>query len=210
MATINITEVLQICGDVVKDPTSKQANEALKGLQKRLEVRTYLPMAQKASVLFRATMDSDRPYDDNYAIFTMAMEVAMVFDGLLAYTNIEPVWDNTIKNYDSYDILEQSGFIDYVLQFCERDYNKLARLFERTVSVAHLMSLFEVLENVDGESVKALTTAINKFTNEADGQLVKDVADIMRYNDPELHQLKEDVVEEVIDKIKRMDKLDKI
>lgn len=210
MATINITEVLQICGDVVKDPTSKQANEALRGLQKRLEVRTYLPMTQKASVLFRATMDSDRPYDDNYAIFTMAMEVAMVFDGLLAYTNIEPVWDNTIKNYDTYDILEQSGFIDYVLQFCERDYNKLARLFERTVSVAHLMSLLEVLENVDGESVKALTTAINKFTNEADGQLVKDVADIMRYNDPELHQLKEDVVEEVIDKIKRMDKLDKI
>lgn len=134
----------------------------------------------------------------------------MVFDGLVAYTNIEPIWDNTIKNYDSYDILEQSGFIDYVLQFCEKDYNKLARLFERTVSVAHLMSLFEVLENVDGESVKALTTAINKFTNEADGQLVKDVADIMRYNDPELHQLKEDVVEEVIDKIKRMDKLDKI
>lgn len=210
MATINITEVLQICGDVVKDPTSKQANEALRGLQKRLEVRTYLPMTQKASVLFRATMDSDRPYDDNYAIFTMAMEVAMVFDGLLAYTNVEPVWDNTIKNYDTYDILEQSGFIDYVLQFCERDYNKLARLFERTVSVAHLMSLLEVLENVDGESVKALTTAINKFTNEADGQLVKDVADIMRYNDPELHQLKEDVVEEVIDKIKRMDKLDKI
>lgn len=210
MATINITEVLQICGDVVKDPTSKRANEALRGLQKRLEVRTYLPMTQKASVLFRATMDSDRPYDDNYAIFTMAMEVAMVFDGLLAYTNIEPVWDNTIKNYDTYDILEQSGFIDYVLQFCERDYNKLARLFERTVSVAHLMSLLEVLENIDGESVKALTTAINKFTNEADGQLVKDVADIMRYNDPELHQLKEDVVEEVIDKIKRMDKLDKI
>lgn len=134
----------------------------------------------------------------------------MVFDGLLAYTNIEPVWDNTIKNYDTYDILEQSGFIDYVLQFCERDYNKLTRLFERTVSVAHLMSLLEVLENIDGESVKALTTAINKFTNEADGQLVKDVADIMRYNDPELHQLKEDVVEEVIDKIKRMDKLDKI
>lgn len=210
MATINITEVLQICGDVVKDPTSKRANEALKGLQKRLEVRTYLPMAQKTSVLYMATTDSDRPYDDNYAIFTMAMEVAMVFDGLLAYTNIEPVWDNTIKNYDTYDILEQSGFIDYVLQFCERDYNKLVRLFERTVSVAHLMSLFEVLENIDGESVKALTTAINKFTNEADGQLVKDVADIMRYNDPELHQLKEDVVEEVIDKIKRMDKLDKI
>ena len=88
-------------------------------------------MQEKVITIVRIVLDSDKDYDIPATFFMAGVEIASLFDGLISYTNLEQNLTIDDKNYENYDLLYQSGFADYILQFCQRDYDRLVHMIER-------------------------------------------------------------------------------
>ena len=209
MEIIKIEEVLQICNAFIETPTNEVAVDNFEDLKVRLVVRSYLPVQEKVLCLYKMVIDSDKSIDLPSSIFTIGLDIAAVFDGLIAYTNIDLNIHTDLKSYESYDSLYQSGLADYILEFCEKDYNRLVRLLERTVSYDNLVELTETIGAIDSEGMKAVVQEFRRFREETNPAVLKDISDIIRYNDPNLHQLKSEVVDEALEQLEKMDKLEK-
>ena len=203
---MKLQEILNVCDAFIKNPedeaTVKTYNDMLQGLV----IRAYLPMQDKVVALVRMIIDSDKDIDVPETFFTAGLEIACCFDGLLSYVNIEPEVNLEIKNYENYDILYQSGFADYVLEFCEKDYNRLVRLLERTLSYENLAELIKSMQELDTGALKSTVSELKASLKEANPEMIKDMADIMRLNDPTLNELKVAIVDKGMEEVEKEEK----
>ena len=188
---MTVKEALKICEEFIMAPENEEKVAAYNDMCQQLIVRTYLPMQEKVVALVRIVIDSDKDYDVPASFFTAGVEMACLFDGLISYTNLVQDLGIDEKNYENYDLLYQSGFADYVLQFCEKDYERLVRMMERTMSFENLTELTNSLREMNVGALDNLTNELKNMKNEIDPAVLKDMADIMRYNDPKLQNIKE-------------------
>lgn len=209
METIKIADVLKICSDFIKAPTKENQN-ALNELQQKLVIKSYLPLAEKTIVLFKIMNDSDQPVGTLSSVFTIGVEVACFFDGLLAYTNIDNNIDLIDKTYENYDCLQQSGMADYILQYCERDYGVLVKLMDRTINYHNLIDLMNTLKDLNLDKAEEFTKQVKEMQFNMDSAVIKDMADILRYNNPNLYKLEGLIEDEALDKVLRADRIEKI
>lgn len=197
---MKLQEILDICDAFTKNPedeaTVKTYNDMLQGLV----IRAYLPMQEKVVALVRMIIDSDKDINVPETFFTAGLEIACCFDGLLSYVNIEPEVNIDIKNYENYDLIYQSGLADYILEYCGKDYDRLARMMERTLSYQNLSELVQSMREMDTGNLRELTNTIRGMKDEIDPEVIKNIADIMRLNDPTLNDLKDSVDKEAVDK----------
>nr|DAF84978.1 MAG TPA: hypothetical protein [Siphoviridae sp. ctEw721] len=192
---MKLQDILKVCKEFIDSPEDEQTLSAYNTMLQELKVRAYLPMQEKVIALVRMIIDSDKDFDVPAAFFTAGLEIACLFDGLLSYVNIEPEVNLEIKNYENYDILYQSGFADYVLEFCEKDYDRLVRLLERTLSYENLAELIKSMQELDTGALKNSVSELKASLKEANPEMIKDMADIMRLNDPTLNELKVAIVD---------------
>lgn len=209
METIKIADVLKICSDFIKAPTRENQN-ALNELQQKLVIKSYLPLAEKTIALFKIMNDSDQPVGTLSSVFTIGVEVACLFDGLLAYTNIDNNIDLIDKTYENYDCLQQSGMADYILQYCERDYGVLVKLMDRTINYHNLIDLMNTLKDLNLDKAEEFTKQVKEMQFNMDSAVIKDMADILRYNNPNLYKLEGLIEDEALDKALRADRIEKI
>ena len=165
-----------------------------------LVIRAYLPMQEKVVALVRMVMDSDKDIDVPEAFFTAGLEIACCFDGLLSYVNIEPEVNPDIKSYENYDLIYQSGLADYILEYCGKDYERLVRMMERTLSYENLTDLVQSMREMDTGSLRELVNTLRNMKDEIDPEVIKNIADIARMNDPALNDLKDTIDNEAVDK----------
>lgn len=196
---MKLKEVLAVCDKFIKAPEDETTLKEYNDMLQRLTIRAYLPMQEKVVALVRMIIDGDKDLDVPASMFTASLEIACLFDGLLSYVNIEPEVDIEIKNYENYDLLYQSGFADYVLGFCENDYERLVRMMERTFSFQNLTELTDSMRELDTGKLVELKVAIQDAIKSADPEMVKNLADIMRSNDPNLERLKRQIDENAVD-----------
>lgn len=196
---MKLKEILVVCDSFIKAPEDETALKAYNDMLQGLTIRTYLPMQEKVIALVRMIIDGDKDLDVPASMFTASLEIACLFDGLLSYVNIEPEVDIEIKNYENYDLLYQSGFADYVLGFCEKDYERLVHMMERTFSFQNLTELTDSMRELDTGKLVELKGAIQDAIKSADPEMVKNLADIMRSNDPNLERLKRRIDENAVD-----------
>ncbi len=198
---MKLQEILDVCDAFVKNPedeaTVKTYNDMLQGLV----IRAYLPMQEKVVALVRMIIDSDKDIDVPETFFTAGLEIACCFDGLLSYVNIEPEVNIEIKNYENYDLIYQSGLADYILEYCGKDYDRLIRMMERTLSYQNLLELVQSMREIDTGSLREMTSTIRGMKDEIDPEVIKNLADIMRLNDPALNELKDSVDKEAVDNV---------
>lgn len=188
---MTVKEALKICEEFIAAPENEEKVTAYNDMCQQLIVRTYLPIQEKVIALIRIVIDSDKDYDVPASFFTAGVEMACLFDGLISYTNLVQDLGIDEKNYENYDLLYQSGFADYILQFCEKDYGRLVRMMERTMSFENLTELTNSLREMNVGALDNLTNELKNMKNEIDPAVLKDMADIMRYNDPKLQNIKE-------------------
>lgn len=204
---MKLQEILKVCEDFVSSPEDKEILESYNKMLQELTIKTYMPMQEKVIALVRMTIDSDKDRDIDESFFTAGVELAACFDGLLSYiTNLEQEVNLEIKNYENYDLIYQSGLADYILQYCEKDYQRLIKMFERTFSYMNLNELISSMESMDTGSLKALTTTIKGLKDEIDPKIISDLADIMRYNDPNFVAIKENIVDGAMDDLDKVHK----
>lgn len=204
---MKLEEVLKICDSFIKNPDDKDVVSAYNDMISQLVIRDYLPIQEKVISLVRLILDSDKDIDVPATFFTAGLELACCFDGLLSYTNIEQTFDISVKNYENYDIIYQSGLADYILRYCGKDYDRLVRMMERTLSYENLTELIKSIHSIDTGNLKEVTDEIRKIEKDADPEVIKNLADIMRLNDPNLNNLKNKIDKDSVIKSFDVDKI---
>ena len=197
---MKLQEILDICDQFTKHPEDETAVKAYNDMLQHLVIRAYLPMQEKVVALVRMVMDSDKDIDVPEAFFTAGLEIACCFDGLLSYVNIEPEVNPDIKSYENYDLIYQSGLADYILEYCGKDYERLVRMMERTLSYENLTDLVQSMREMDTGSLRELVNNLRNMKDEIDPEVIKNIADIARMNDPALNDLKDTIDNEAVDK----------
>lgn len=196
---MKLQEILDICDTFTKHPEDEMAVKAYNDMLQNLVIRAYLPMQEKVVALVRMVMDSDKDIDVPEAFFTAGLEIACCFDGLLSYVNIEPEVNPDIKSYENYDLIYQSGLADYILEYCGKDYERLVRMMERTLSYENLTDLVQSMREMDTGSLRELVNTLRNMKDEIDPEVIKNIADIARMNDPALNNLKDAIDNESVD-----------
>lgn len=197
---MKLQEILDICDQFTKHPEDETAVKAYNDMLQNLVIRACLPMQEKVVALVRMVMDSDKDIDVPKAFFTAGLEIACCFDGLLSYVNIEPEVNPDIKSYENYDLIYQSGLADYILEYCGKDYERLVRMMERTFSYENLTDLVQSMREMDTGSLRELVNTLRNMKDEIDPEVIKNIADIARMNDPALNDLKDTIDNEAVDK----------
>lgn len=197
---MKLQEILDICDQFTKHPEDETAVKMYNDMLQNLVIRAYLPMQEKVVALVRMVMDSDKDIDVPEAFFTAGLEIACCFDGLLSYVNIEPEVNPDIKSYENYDLIYQSGLADYILEYCGKDYERLVRMMERTLSYENLTDLVQSMREMDTGSLRELVNTLRNMKDEVDPEVIKNIADIARMNDPALNDLKDTIDNEAVDK----------
>lgn len=197
---MKLQEILDICDQFTKHPEDETAVKAYDDMLQNLVIRAYLPMQEKVVALVRMVMDSDKDIDVPEAFFTAGLEIACCFDGLLSYVNIGPEVNPDIKSYENYDLIYQSGLADYILEYCGKDYERLVRMMERTLSYENLTDLVQSMREMDTGSLRELVNTLRNMKDEIDPEVIKNIADIARMNDPALNDLKDTIDNEAVDK----------
>ena len=198
---MKLQEILDICDQFTKHPEDETAVKAYNDMLQNLVIRAYLPMQEKVVALVRMVMDSDKDIDVPEAFFTAGLEIACCFDGLLSYVNIEPEVNPDIKSYENYDLIYQSGLADYILEYCGKDYERLVRMMERTLSYENLTDLVQSMREMDTGSLRELVNTLRNMKDEIDPEVIKNIADIARMKDPALNDLKDTIDNEAVDKV---------
>lgn len=206
---IQIQVAIRAMQEYLKNPADAGAVKSFEELKRSLVIRDYLTAAEKNIVLFRILMDADRDINSTSSTFAMAMDLGCVFDGLLSYTNIDSTIPQEWKTYELYDMFHMSGLVDYILQYCRKDYERLVALVDRTVSFEHLTQLIDVVRKLDNKELKQTLAEFRALQEDMDPNLIRDISDIVRYNDPSLYVLKTKLVDEAMEQLDRADKIEK-
>lgn len=206
---IQIQVAIRAMQEYLKNPADTGAVKSFEELKRSLVIRDYLTAAEKNIVLFRILMDADRDINSTSSTFAMAMDLGCVFDGLLSYTNIDSTIPQEWKTYELYDMFHMSGLVDYILQYCRKDYERLVALVDRTVSFEHLTQLVDVVRKLDNKELKQTLAEFRALQEDMDPNLIRDISDIVRYNDPSLYVLKTKLVDEAMEQLDRADKIEK-
>lgn len=197
---MTLQEVLKVCADFISAPEDKEKVAAYNDMCQNLVIKSYMPMQEKVIAIVRIVLDSDKDYDMPATFFMAGVEIASLFDGLISYTNLEQNLTIDDKNYENYDLLYQSGFADYILQFCQRDYDRLIHMIERTMSFENLNELTSSMREMNVGALEGLTNELRNCKKDLDPEVLRNMADILRYNDPNLGRLKEVLETDAYDK----------
>ena len=207
---INIADVLSVCEKYISN--ANQFASEYDEMLKSLVVREYLPCSQKAVAVTRILLKADTLYGNISTGFSsLGLDVELLLDGLLSYTNIslETITDE-IRNFSTVDLLLNAGIDDYILQFCKRDYERLEKQIERAISYAHLESLTASLSIIDPKDFESSITKMQTIMAELNVEQLNALRDILAFNDPNLYKLKESIDDTSLDKILKMDRLEKM
>lgn len=197
---MTLQEVLKVCADFISAPEDAKKVTAYNDMCQNLVIKSYMPMQEKVIAIVRIVLDSDKDYEMPATFFMAGVEIASLFDGLISYTNLEQNLTIDDKNYENYDLLYQSGFADYILQFCQRDYDRLVHMIERTMSFENLNELTSSMREMNVGALEGLTNELRNCKKDLDPEVLRNMADILRYNDPNLGRLKEVLETDAYDK----------
>lgn len=100
MEIIDIERVVEVCSKFLENPTDKKNLDEFSNLKKDLVIKSYIPIEEKVTTLFKMSLDADKPVNIPASIFTVGAEVVSLFDGLLSYTNINIDFADSFKTYE--------------------------------------------------------------------------------------------------------------
>ena len=195
MENVDMFDFFEAISDFIMDPLNEEYNKRLEDFKSKLVIRSFLPLAQKEAVMLKTLYDINS-MDTESQHFCSALEVSMTFNGLFAYVvNIDYNIEDQLKDEIYYDIFWASGVADYILSFCEKDYERLRDMIRMMISFENLKELLEEISKYTPESIDKLTESFKSFTLKANSDVIRNLADIARNNDPILTGVKENIIE---------------
>ncbi len=191
---VDILDLLEVASSWLVSPEDEETEKAFNEIKNQIVVKSFLPLTMKNALVKKAIFDL-RTSDDSIDEFPQALEISLLFNVLLAYTNIE--WEDGLEVKDAafYDILWASGVCDMILEYCRSDYERVVRMVENMFSFENLYNLVETINKMTPDSVEELTKEVKRIRLESDPQILHDYATLARAGDPILHKMA-DTIEE--------------
>ena len=204
---INTNQMFIRLVEFMMNPDKKENVEAFEEIKKVIVIRPFLSLEQKEYVIQKTIYDIAVDEDATESIFVSGLEISLTFNALMAYVvNIDYDIPDFYKTSDYYDVFWGSGLADYILQFCERDYNHLKEMILQAFSFSNLKVLLQTVSEMNPDSVKELTESFKSFTTTTSPATIKAIADIEAGRDPLLTSIKETIegsAYETADKIQK-------
>lgn len=172
------------CRDAYKKgKTNQEAEKALQQYKQDLLVQSRLTMSDKtAALLYTAwSLKSD---ERNAVETTVHIECAKILYCLLAYSNIDNDMGETAMAPVTIDALYDSGIIDNILKFCEKDYKYLEQMVDRMLNYSNLFQMVDMFNGLDADKLDKTVKAMKKMIQGLDAETVKNLATITQQNDP--------------------------
>lgn len=172
------------CRDAYKvGTTNEEAEKALQQCKQDLLVQSRLTMSDKSVALLYVAWNFKNVERDAVDA-VIRSECAKILYCLLAYSNIENDMGETAMSSAVVDALYDSGIIDDILKFCERDYRYLEQMVDRMLNYSNLFQMVEMFDGLDADKLDKTVKAMKKMIQGLDAETVKNLATITQQNDP--------------------------
>ena len=131
---VDILDLLDAAAEFLSNPTDEQTYSRFNQMKANLVIRTFLPIEQKRTVMLKTLYDLN-VNDMGGENVAVALEISLTFNGLFAYVvHVDYDISDVLKDEAFYDVFWVSGLGDYILGFCEKDFNRLKNMVTSMVS----------------------------------------------------------------------------
>ena len=72
------------------------------------------------------------------------------------------------------------------------------------MSYGNLLELVDTMKNMDTREIQKLVVEFKRLKEDLDPETIKNLTTIMQYNDPLMHQIKEEVVDTALDNLDKI------
>lgn len=148
-------------------------------------VKDYLPMAQKENLVAQIVWYTfDKQADETYIDYMTNFEICLILYGLLGYTTIENDLQMAALSSAIVDILYECGFVDKILNFCKKDYERLCTMADRAVNFRTGLELINSISVFDPQQLQELAQELKNTLGGLTPETVRGLVKIAQINDP--------------------------
>lgn len=148
-------------------------------------VKDYLPMAQKENLVAQIVWYTfDKQADETYIDYMTNFEICLILYGLLGYTTIENDLQMAALSSAIVDILYECGFVDKILNFCKKDYERLCTMADRAVNFRTGLELINSIATFDPQQLQELAQELKNTLGGLTPETVRGLVKIAQINDP--------------------------
>lgn len=166
------------------EATAEQVEEFDK-IFPQILVKDYLPMAQKENLVAQIVWYTfDKQADETYIDYMTNFEICLILYGLLGYTTIENDLQMAALSSAIVDILYECGFVDKILNFCKKDYERLCTMADRAVNFRTGLELINSISVFDPQQLQELAQELKNTLGGLTPEAVRGLVKIAQINDP--------------------------
>lgn len=166
------------------EATAEQAEDFDK-IFPQILVKDYLPMAQKENLVAQIVWYTfDKQADETYIDYMTNFEICLILYGLLGYTTIENDLQMAALSSAIVDILYECGFVDKILNFCKKDYERLCTMADRAVNFRTGLELINSIATFDPQQLQELAQELKNTLGGLTPEVVRGLVKIAQINDP--------------------------
>ena len=176
-------------------------------LEDNITVKKYFSIVTKYALIemLKDNLDSLQLNDseDIYYIY-MTFDIQSMFTFLSRYISIDIPFDK--RTTVNYDLMMRTGFVDYVMQTCGKDYNELVSKAREVIGLENMNVIKAVAQIFSGLMDTSDLEKIQETVNNLDKENLKFIQNIQEFNDPAtkkvVNELRKSAAEEAISKQK--------
>ena len=168
-----------------KGETTAEQVEEFDKIFPQILVKDYLPMKQKEMAISQIVWYTfDKQPDETYIDCMSNFEICLILYGLLSYTTIENDLQMAALSAAIVDILYECGFVDKILNFCKKDYDRLCTMADRAVNFRTGLELINSISVFDPQQLQELAQELKNTLGGLTPEAVRGLVKIAQINDP--------------------------
>lgn len=179
-------------GEITKEELAKWGNT--------LTVITSIPMTTKMGILMNLTTKYYYSNTEQQEMIICELYRNMFFGLYLRYLGVEEVYDEDIT-YDNYDIMEPL-YGPWIEAIAGRDIATFKEMLDKSISLYASSNLIESMDAIDVDAMKQTLEdnkeVLRKLSENK--EFIKDLKDLVAYNDPMLAKVVEELKQVEIEK----------
>lgn len=166
------------------EATAEQVEEFDK-IFPQILVKDYLPMAQKEMVVSQIVWYTfDKQSDETYIDCMSNFEICLILYGLLDYTTIENDLQMAALSAAIVDILYECGFVEKILSFCKKDYERLCKMADRAVNFRTGLELITTISTFDSQQLQMVSKELKNTIGSLKPEMIENMVKFAQMNDP--------------------------
>jgi len=202
---ILLSEILSLAVQMRTNPSDETAKQ-LDSIINKLIVRTYIPTASKGTIA-AAIIDLVVTQPELDAITgSMQLYIGKYFYGILGYlvnceddVSVKPITTGVVDNMFS------SGLIDYVLRFCNNDFQKLEHMIDDCMNFNNILRLLESCSYFNNDNLNKYEQLIKDFQETLTEPKLKYLNDLFINQSDDFKQLKQLLSETAMDRVNNIE-----